>query len=133
MSVLAIDIGGTKLAAARVDSNLNIHERREMPTPASKTPDALRAALQTLLEPPKPRARQVAIASTGILRAGSLLATNTQHPGGLPHFRPSPAVDQSKAGGASERTISRSRVAKPGGSGCWMAASPSGCRLAAKR
>lgn len=86
MSVLAIDIGGTKLAAARVDSNLNVHERREMPTPASKTPDALRAALQTLVEPLKSRARQVAIASTGIIREGTLLAINPQNLGGLLHF-----------------------------------------------
>ncbi|MEG0531354.1 MAG: ROK family protein, partial [Citrobacter sp.] len=45
MTTLAIDIGGTKLAAARVDRDLQIRERRELPTPASKTPDALRAAL----------------------------------------------------------------------------------------
>lgn len=86
MSVLAIDIGGTKLAVARVDSNLNIHERREMPTPGSKTPDALRAALQTLVEPLKSRVRQVAIASTGIIREGTLLAINPQNLGGLLHF-----------------------------------------------
>lgn len=44
MTTLAIDIGGTKLAAALLDSNLQIRERRELPTPASKTPEALRAA-----------------------------------------------------------------------------------------
>lgn len=42
MTTLAIDIGGTKLAAALVDGDLQIHQRRELPTPASKTPDALR-------------------------------------------------------------------------------------------
>ena len=41
MTTLAIDIGGTKLAAALVDGDLQIHKRRELPTPASKTPDAL--------------------------------------------------------------------------------------------
>ena len=41
MIVLAIDIGGTKLAAALVDSALQIIARREIPTPASQTPDAL--------------------------------------------------------------------------------------------
>jgi predicted NBD/HSP70 family sugar kinase len=41
MTTLAIDIGGTKLAAALVDGDLQIHQRRE--SPASKTPDALRA------------------------------------------------------------------------------------------
>ncbi|WP_251258438.1 ROK family protein, partial [Enterobacter hormaechei] len=42
MTTLAIDIGGTKLAAALVVDGLQIHARRECPTPASKTPDALR-------------------------------------------------------------------------------------------
>lgn len=45
MTTLAIDIGGTKLAAALIDDALHIRERREMPTPASKTPNALVAAL----------------------------------------------------------------------------------------
>lgn len=47
MTTLAIDIGGTKLAAALLDSNLQIRERRELPTPASKTPEALRCAAST--------------------------------------------------------------------------------------
>ena len=51
MTTLAMDIGGTKLAAALLDSNLQIRERRELPTPASKTPEALRAALQALVAP----------------------------------------------------------------------------------
>ena len=36
MTTLAIDIGGTKLAAALVDDDLNLLKRRELPTPASK-------------------------------------------------------------------------------------------------
>ena len=68
MTTLAIDIGGTKLAAALLDSNLQIRERRELPTPASKTPEALRAALQALVTPLQGRANRVAIASTGIFR-----------------------------------------------------------------
>lgn len=68
MTTLAIDIGGTKLAAALVDSNLRIRERRELPTPASKTPDALRAALQALIAPLQEQVKRVAIASTGIIR-----------------------------------------------------------------
>ena len=55
MTTLAMDIGGTKLAAALLDSNLQIRERRELPTPASKTPEALRAALQALVAPLQPR------------------------------------------------------------------------------
>lgn len=33
MTTLAIDIGGTKLAAALIDKNLRISQRRELPTP----------------------------------------------------------------------------------------------------
>lgn len=86
MTTLAIDIGGTKLAAALVDDALNLVERRELPTPASQTPDALRAALQTLVAPLYPRADRVAIASTGIIRDGILLAINPGNLGGLLHF-----------------------------------------------
>ncbi|NTY80748.1 N-acetylmannosamine kinase [Citrobacter werkmanii] len=86
MTTLAIDIGGTKLAAALVDSSLQIRERRELPTPASKTPDALRAALQALIATLQGQAKRVAIASTGIIREGSLLALNPHNLGGLLHF-----------------------------------------------
>lgn len=86
MTTLAIDIGGTKLAAALIDDALHIRERREMPTPASKTPDALRETLQALVEPLIPSARRVAIASTGIIREGTLLSINPHNLGGLLHF-----------------------------------------------
>ncbi|SUH13196.1 kinase [Salmonella enterica subsp. enterica] len=36
MTTLAIDIGGTKLAAALIDKNLRISQRRELPTPRAK-------------------------------------------------------------------------------------------------
>lgn len=86
MTTLAIDIGGTKLAAALVDDALNLLERRELPTPASQTPDALHAALRTLVSPLFPRADRVAIASTGMIRDGMLLAINPQNLGGLLNF-----------------------------------------------
>ena len=86
MTTLAIDIGGTKLAAALVDDALNLLDRRELPTPASQTPDALRAALQALVAPLFPRADRVAIASTGMIRDGMLLAINPQNLGGLLNF-----------------------------------------------
>ena len=38
MTTLAIDIGGTKLAAALIDDALHIRERREMPRPPAKRP-----------------------------------------------------------------------------------------------
>ncbi|MBV4411527.1 N-acetylmannosamine kinase [Enterobacteriaceae bacterium YMB-R22] len=86
MITLAIDIGGTKLAAALVDDTLNLFQHRERPTPASKTPDALHAALQALVAPLVTQAQRVAIASTGIIRNGTLLAINPHNLGGLAHF-----------------------------------------------
>lgn len=86
MTTLAIDIGGTKLAAALVDKTLNIIERRELPTPASKNPRDLKHSLTELITPLTARARRVAIASTGIINNGVLSAINPQNLGGLAHF-----------------------------------------------
>lgn len=86
MSTLALDIGGTKLAAARVDERLRITDRRELPTPASRTAEALTAALQALIAPLARGATGVAIASTGIIRDGILTAINPDNLGGLAHF-----------------------------------------------
>lgn len=86
MTTLAIDIGGTKLAAALIGADGQIRDRRELPTPASQTPQALRDALAALIAPLQAHAQQVAIASTGIIRDGSLLALNPHNLGGLLHF-----------------------------------------------
>ncbi|HAU5066339.1 TPA: ROK family protein, partial [Citrobacter amalonaticus] len=86
MTTLAIDIGGTKLAAALVEDDMQIRERRELPTPASKTSQALRDALKTLVQPLQAQAHRVAVASTGIIREGNLLAINPRNLGGLLHF-----------------------------------------------
>lgn len=86
MTTLAIDIGGTKLAAALISADGQIRDRRELPTPASQTPEALRDALSTLVSPLQVHAQRVAIASTGIIRDGSLLALNPHNLGGLLHF-----------------------------------------------
>ncbi|TLU61426.1 ROK family protein [Enterobacter sp. MF024] len=86
MIALAMDIGGTKLAAALVDSEQKIIERREIPTPASKTPDALEAALSELVTPLYSRAQHFAVASTGIIQEGVLTSINPANLGGLSHF-----------------------------------------------
>lgn len=86
MTTLAIDIGGTKLAAALVDASLTMRERREMPTPASKTPGALETALQALVAPLYARATRFAIASTGIIQHGVLTSINPSNLGGLENF-----------------------------------------------
>lgn len=86
MTTLSIDIGGTKLAAALIDDAMHIRERRELPTPASKTPYELHKALQVLVKPLMSSARWVAIASTGIIREGTLVSINPHNLGGLLHF-----------------------------------------------
>lgn len=86
MTTLAIDIGGTKLAAALVDEGVNLRLRRERPTPASKTPEALEAALHELVAPLAPQATRFAVASTGIIQQGVLTAINPANLGGLENF-----------------------------------------------
>jgi len=86
MTTLAIDIGGTKLAAALVDEAGHLSRRATLPTPASRTPDALEAALRDLLTPLCPLAQRFAIASTGIIQDGVLTAINPANLGGLMHF-----------------------------------------------
>lgn len=85
MTTLAIDIGGTKLAAALVDGQ-TITARRECPTPASQTPQALQEALQALIAPFLSRAERVAVASTGIIHNGVLTSINPANLGGLAQF-----------------------------------------------
>ncbi|AEN66619.1 ROK family protein [Enterobacter soli] len=85
MSTLAIDIGGTKLAAALVDGQ-TITARRESPTPASQTPQALQEALQVLIAPLLISAERVAVASTGIIHNGVLTSINPANLGGLVQF-----------------------------------------------
>lgn len=85
MTTTAIDIGGTKLAAACVEGQ-TITARRECQTPASQTPEALQAALQTLIAPFTAQATRVAVASTGIIHNGILTSINPSNLGGLAEF-----------------------------------------------
>lgn len=48
--VLAVDIGGTKVAAGRVDRNGTLLGRRQVPTPAGPDPEALLAAVVALVD-----------------------------------------------------------------------------------
>lgn len=86
MNTLAIDIGGTKLAAALINAQRQIVERQTLPTPGSQTPGALREALGSLIAPLVGRADRVAVASTGIIRHGVLTALNPDNLGGLAQF-----------------------------------------------
>lgn len=86
MTTLAIDIGGTKLAAALIDTQHRPLEKRALPTPASKTSVALTEALSALVAPFAGRARRVAVASTGIIGHGVLTALNPDNLGGWRSF-----------------------------------------------
>lgn len=82
---LAIDIGGTKIAAALIEGTTLV-ERRQVPTPGSKQPQALTAALSELVHPLLERADYVAVASTGIISDGVLMALNPDNLGGLNNY-----------------------------------------------
>lgn len=86
MNTLAIDIGGTKLAAALVGAENEISQRMEIPTPANANPQALEQALAQLVEAYQGKAQRVAVASTGIIDKGILTALNPDNLGGLNHF-----------------------------------------------
>jgi glucokinase len=51
VTVLAVDIGGTKLAAALVDDAGRVHDRRTLPTPDTGDPEELWAFLASLVGP----------------------------------------------------------------------------------
>ncbi|MGB7803324.1 N-acetylmannosamine kinase [Buttiauxella sp.] len=86
MNTLAIDIGGTKLAAALINAEHQIFQRTEVSTPADAAPLALEHALSQLLEAYQGQAQRVAIASTGIIDNGILTALNPDNLGGLNRF-----------------------------------------------
>lgn len=82
---LAVDLGGTKLAAALVKDGV-IFDRQQIETSSSASPDDLKTALSTLLLPMSSRADRVAVASTGIINNGVLTALNPSNLGGLNTF-----------------------------------------------
>ncbi|RUX50997.1 ROK family protein, partial [Mesorhizobium sp. M4A.F.Ca.ET.050.02.1.1] len=75
LPVLAIDIGGTKIATAEV-SGRRIANRRQAPTPRTGKGDHLIAAIAGLA--PKSGFGAVAVATTGIVRDGALTALNPE-------------------------------------------------------
>lgn len=86
MNILAIDIGGTKLAAALISADQQISQRQEISTPASSSPQALTTALTQLVSHYQGQAQCVAVASTGIIDNGILTALNPDNLGGLNQF-----------------------------------------------
>ncbi|SKA55936.1 N-acetylmannosamine kinase [Enterovibrio nigricans] len=84
-TTLAVDLGGTKLAAALIRGN-EIIEKHQVETQSSDNSDVLRGALRDLLIPLSDRADNVAVASTGIIDNGVLTALNPDNLGGLNRF-----------------------------------------------
>ena len=74
--ILALDIGGTKLAAALWDG-FKLLERSEYPTPsADRSPDSVVRAALELIRPLQARASSIAVAATGSVADGRVTALN---------------------------------------------------------
>lgn len=73
--IRAFDIGGTKIAAALVAGDV-VHQRRQVATPRSAGMPAVIAALRDLLGDGRQHNGPVAIAATGLVRAGRLFSVN---------------------------------------------------------
>ena len=85
MRCLALDIGGTKIAAAIVKDG-EIIQRQQIATPQDNAAHALHNALAQLLMDYAGQFDYVAVASTGIINHGILTALNPKNLGGLAEF-----------------------------------------------
>lgn len=83
--VLALDIGGTKIAAAVVTESGMLVGRQQMATPRGGAAQ-LAIALETLIAPYRHLIDFIAVASTGIISGGRLTALNPANLGGLADF-----------------------------------------------
>lgn len=90
MSVcLAIDVGGTKIAAALVTLNgkeANVAQRLQIRTPQNPSAEALDSALTEILHTFQGQFDKVSVASTGIIQNGILTALNPKNLGDLAFF-----------------------------------------------
>ncbi|MDX2007750.1 MAG: ROK family protein [Meiothermus sp.] len=73
--IVALDIGGTKLAAALVQGR-EVLEHRQTPAGSDRRPEAIVDALWGLAEPWVARAKAVAVACAGTVRSGRVTAPN---------------------------------------------------------
>ncbi|WP_108648995.1 N-acetylmannosamine kinase [Dongshaea marina] len=83
--ILAIDLGGTKLAAALFDGE-QLCDRIQFKTHSSGDPGTLKDQLQSLLHHYQGRFDCIGVASTGIIQQGRLTALNPDNLGGLKGF-----------------------------------------------
>lgn len=85
MQGLAIDIGGTKIAAALVKQGI-ISQRQQIATPQQDPVSGLHSSLKQILQHYQGQFDYVAVASTGIINNGVLTALNPKNLGGLAQF-----------------------------------------------
>lgn len=83
--VLALDIGGTKIAAAVVTESGMLIGRQQVATPRGGA-GQLALALESLILPYRHLVDYIAVASTGIISGGRLTALNPANLGGLADF-----------------------------------------------
>lgn len=86
---LAIDIGGTKIAAALVCFNQqqpDIQQRIQIPTPQTPNATDLKFSLKQIIQQFKGKFDRISIASTGIIKDGVLTALNPKNLGELAFF-----------------------------------------------
>lgn len=85
MQVLALDIGGTKIATALVN-NGTVTCRRQITTPTQNVVDEMHKVLAEIVQQYQGQFDCVAVASTGIINNGILTALNPKNLGGLAEF-----------------------------------------------
>lgn len=85
MRTLALDIGGTKIAAAILENN-QLSARLQVATPRENVAAAMEQTLGELLRTYGDSFDAVSVASTGIINQGILTALNPQNLGGLAFF-----------------------------------------------
>ncbi|KAE9537808.1 N-acetylmannosamine kinase [Ursidibacter arcticus] len=86
---LAIDVGGTKIAAALVtlkDKDAQVAQRIQIHTPQNPSAEALDDALAEVLQTFQGQFDKVSVASTGIIQNGILTALNPKNLGNLAFF-----------------------------------------------
>ncbi|MFC0308435.1 N-acetylmannosamine kinase [Gallibacterium trehalosifermentans] len=85
MQVLALDIGGTKIAAALVIDG-EVTQRQQFVTPQQNAAEGMHQALAHIVGQYQGQFDCVAVASTGIINNGVLTALNPKNLGGLAEF-----------------------------------------------
>lgn len=103
--VLAIDIGGTKLAAALVDAGGAVLRRAEAPTPVAR-PEDESAVARALIQLAEEVCDEVRPQAVGLASAGPLdLVAGTASPVNIPSWRAFPLRDTVAGAFAGARTV----------------------------